>query len=255
MWSQGKINEFSAGRPRSLGQWGWFAYFTFTLVVIGLFLAYGLVAPLYLVGFFFPKANRAADGIMVRGIKLLMDVQPWFNANIKFHEVKRQGCLFVSNHRSHLDAFILLSNIEGIKILAKEALFSIPGIGFIMWVSGQLPLPSKGIDSFLMAMHAVQKRLKNGGRVHVFPEMTRCPPGHKGTLDFSLAPFRIAHQEGIPIVPIVFKGTDLVWPKGRTGIDYGAPVTATMLNVVDPREFKSVLDLRDFIQKQIEERL
>jgi 1-acyl-sn-glycerol-3-phosphate acyltransferase len=255
MWSQGKINEFSVGRPRSKGQWGWFAYFALTLTVIGLFLAYGLVAPLYLVGFIFPRVNKIADWIMVRGIGLLMDVQPWFNAELKFRKIEEGGCLIVSNHRSHLDAFILLSNIQGIKILAKESLFSIPGIGFIMWVSGQIPLPSKGIDSFLTAMNTVQKRLKRGETVHIFPEMTRCTPGHVGTLDFSLAPFRIAHQDGFPIIPIVFKGTDSVWPKGRTGLDYGLPVSAVMLETIDSRKFKTVSELRDLVRSQIEESL
>jgi 1-acyl-sn-glycerol-3-phosphate acyltransferase len=177
------------------------------------------------------------------------------NAKIDFRSIPEGGFLLVSNHRSHLDAFILLSKIRGIKIMARRSLFSLPGIGTIMSVSRQIPVEEQGMGSYLLAMETVRKRLRGGETVHVFPEMTRCPHGFVGTLDFSPMPFHIARQEGIPILPIVFKGTDSVWPRGEMGLKFRRPVVGNMLDQVDPKQFNSTLDLKIEVQRRIAEAL
>ena len=79
--------------------------------------------------------------------------------------------------------------------------------------------------------------MAQGDPVHIFPEMTRCPEGYQGTLPFQLLPFRMAHEAGIPIFPIVFVGTDKVWSKENFGIRYREPIYVRTLAEINPAQF------------------
>ena len=210
------------------------------------------------------------DFIICRGMQYcLLSIQPWMKADIKIDlsglrksaieatpgaDLTPTGALIVSNHRSHLDAFILLSRIPGLRILAKSTLFYVPGLGPMMWGSQQIPVERK-IDAFFKAMNLVRSRLQGGNFVHIFPEMTRCEPGHKGTRQFSSLPFLIAIQQKVPILPIVFVGTDDVWPKSRFGLAFRKPMRAISLPIVNPENFSSAESLRTEVRRRINEAL
>ena len=242
----------------------WLLYFVFTIAMIGFFDAYLLSVPIYLLGRFFelcmrntsPQAGKKltelADRILCAGIRLLMSVQPWLNADIRIDlNTSGNGTLLVSNHRSHLDAFILLSRVRGIRIFAKRSLFYIPFLGMMMRMSRQIPV-AREIDAFFQAMNAVRDRLRDGGTVHIFPEMTRCAPGQAGTRNFSALPFLIAIQEKVTVIPIVFRNTDQVWPKDRFGLAFRRPMQAWTLVPVDPAAFSSAEELRSEVRRRID---
>ena len=88
-------------------------------------------------------------------------------------------------------------------------------------------------------MEKVREGIRAGDSVHVFPEMTRCPLGWQGTQKFHLAPFHIAFQEKAPVTPIVFRGTDAVWPKGKLAFSFRQPVSIQTLEPLDPCCFGS----------------
>jgi 1-acyl-sn-glycerol-3-phosphate acyltransferase len=216
----------------------WLLYFFSSIAAIGTILALGLVVPLYAMARFVPSVSEAADRTMCRGIRFLMSMQPWFFAEIELSFQERpRGCLLVSNHRSHLDAFILLSRVPGIRILAKKSLFHVPFLGMMMRLSGQIPAESGNPRSYLDALNVVKERLSRGEVVHVFPELTRCPYGFDGVQPFSLAPFRAAMQGGFPVIPIVFQGTDEVWPKAARGLRYRKPIRVRALEAIHPGTF------------------
>jgi len=201
----------------------WLLYFLLSIGVIGFLLGYLICIPLYIVGRVWKPSQDAADRVLRSGIALLMRVQPWFEANIDLPLQtvgRRPAQLTVSNHRSHLEAFILLSHIEGIRILAKRALFSVPFLGIMMRATKQIPVSRGSFDAFFRAMDEVKLRLEKGERVHVFPEMTRADRGATGLRNFSTAPFRAAIHARATVQPIAFLGTDDVWPKGIFGLSY-----------------------------------
>ena len=249
----------------------WLTYFLGTIGFLGSIMGYGFCIPCYLTGRLAKKLGltnvakaftAAGDFVLCRGMQYcLLSIQPWMNADIKIDLAdvskviaergnEKSGALIVSNHRSHLDAFILLSRIPGVRILAKSTLFFVPGLGPMMWGSQQIPVERK-IDAFFKAMNIVRGRLANGNFVHIFPEMTRCEPGHKGTRQFSSLPFLIAIQQKVPILPVVFIGTDDVWPKSRFGLKFRQPMRAFSLPVVHPEEFASAEALRTEVRKRI----
>ena len=254
----------------------WLLYFISTIALIGLFGAYVISVPVYLAGRFarlfkfqFCRSwslflTAQADHVMQSGIHLLMAVQPWLNARIEmnlndnsrsrrlFVAAKNpgEGRLLVSNHRSHLDAFFLLARVRGVRIFAKKSLFQVPFLGMMMRMSRQIPV-SREINAFFEAMNHVRDRLRAGDTVHIFPEMTRCAPGTVGTRNFSALPFLIAIQEKVPIIPIVFHSTDLVWPKNRFGLVFRQPVAAIALDPLDPAQFGSAEELRSEVRRRI----
>ncbi len=188
-----------------------------------------------------PWALPTAERILRYFCELLMRVQPWIRAEIDFpSEFQRpsrpgeRGCLIVSNHRSHLDAFYLLSEVAGLRLLAKRTLFRVPFLGLVMWGTRQIPVKRGRLDDFARAIDTIRSGLERGERIHVFPEMTRCPAGTEGTQEFLSAPFHAALQAGARILPVVFSGTDQAWPKGG-GLHPGLKIRMKALPLVDPR--------------------
>jgi 1-acyl-sn-glycerol-3-phosphate acyltransferase len=234
----------------------WLFYFVLSIVVIGALLAYGVAVPLFLLGYLWKPATRAADRVMVRGIRALMAVQPWLDSEIALDLPEYgQGCLLVSNHRSHLDAFILLSRVPGIRILARSSLFSIPFLGLLMRLSKQISVKAGDLPSFSRALNQIGPRVAKGETVHVFAEMTRCAPGLVGTQDFLLAPFHAAMQGGFTVVPIAIEGTDDVWPKSSMRISFGRKVRVRSLGRLDPSSFASSSELMIETRKRIQQAL
>jgi 1-acyl-sn-glycerol-3-phosphate acyltransferase len=233
----------------------WMGYFLLSIAVLGSALAYCLCIPFYLIGTLDPRGRRVADTIMRWGIGWLMRIQPWFNAHLDLQIPQDQPILLVSNHRSHLDTFILLSQVRGIRVLAKSTLFKIPFLGLVMWASGQIPTQRGRIDSFWKAMEIIRSRLKRGDTVHVFPEMTRCPMGFRGTKQFMVAPFLVAKETGTLVIPMVITGTDQVWPKGIFSIRPYREITVRTLKPLNPADFASAEALKTKAQELINEAL
>ena len=238
----------------------WLFYFMATIILLGPVFVYALTAPLLLLGFRFPKIQRLGERRMLHCVQFLLTLQPWLNLKsripMSLAEPKASGtpgCLFVSNHRSHLDVFLLISKIHGLRVFARRSLFSIPFLGVMMRLTRQIPADRGQLHSFVSGMEAVRKKLSEGERVHIFPELTRCKPGLKGTQSFVLAPFHAAIQEQVPIVPIVILGSDNVWPRGKSRIEYRQPIQVRTLKTIAPGEFQSAEQLRDEVKRRIDE--
>lgn len=228
----------------------WLFYFMLMLTLIGGILVYAAAGPFYLLGRVYPPAHGVAGKILCFAVYLLLRVEPWLNADIAIAPCP--GNLLVSNHRSHLDAFFLLSRIPNIRMVCRESLFRIPFLGLMMRAMRQIPVREKDTASYFQAMEQVRKALLAKESVHIFAEMTRCSPGTVGTARFHLAPFNVAFQEKLPVVPLVFKGTDRAWPKGVFGVSFRAPVRAVTLEALHPEAFASAAELAAETRKRIE---
>jgi 1-acyl-sn-glycerol-3-phosphate acyltransferase len=240
------------------GSLGWLLYFFFTIGVIGGVMTFMFYLPLTLVSFIFPKVKRAADYCLKTGVRFLLFSQPWLDLKSNIQDPERKtkpGTLLVGNHRSTLDVYLLLASVSGIQIFTnRKLLVAFPLIPMLL-MSRQILVKDGDPRAFLDGMKTVRDRLKGGETVYVFPELTRCSPGMKGTNGFTVAPFLAAFQEKSPVLPIVIKGTDDVWPRGRFGLAYRAPVEIRSLEPIDSSQFASADALRTEVRKRIDEAL
>jgi 1-acyl-sn-glycerol-3-phosphate acyltransferase len=232
-------------------------YFILAIGVMGLFWGYLVIVPLWLLGFFFPTFRELGGKLFTVGVQFLLKVQPWLKARYEISLPYKEHSRFitVSNHRSHLDMFLLLSQIPNIRVISKASLFKVPGLGFMMRMMRMIPIRAGNISSYWEAMNTAGHAAGQGERVHIFPEMTRCSQGAEGTGEFHLAPFRVAYQTGVPIVPIVFFNTDQTWPKNSFGLAYGHPVRVKSLEMLSPKNFENAEALRDEVRRRIESSL
>jgi 1-acyl-sn-glycerol-3-phosphate acyltransferase len=233
----------------------WFGYFLVTITVLGCSLSFLAFFPLIALSNFIPAVGSWPDAVMAFGVGILMRVQPWLKARVRLNVPQEGRVLFVSNHRSHLDVFFLLAGIPGIRILARSTLFRIPGLGLMMRATRQIGVERGRIDAWVAAMKKVGERLRQGERVHIFPEMTRCPQGFQSVQQFTAAPFLVAIQEDAVVVPLVFRNTDGVWPKGEVGLHFREPVEVVSLPPMRARDFATAESLKTEVWKRIDQAL
>jgi 1-acyl-sn-glycerol-3-phosphate acyltransferase len=119
----------------------------------------------------------------------------------------------VSNHESYADIFLISHLPWEMKWLAKEQLFKIPCLGWMLRMANDVPLERGAKESILKAMNACAARLKLGMSVMIFPEGTRTPDG--ALLPFKDGAFRLAIENNVPILPIAVAGTRRAMAKGR----------------------------------------
>lgn len=145
-------------------------------------------------------------------------------------------CVFVANHLSHLDIIVVGSFIQrDYRWLAKAPLFKMPLLGWHLTAAGQIPI-YRGTQRRKNAdlperVHAV---VEQDASLLFFPEATR---SRDGTLQpFKMGAFMTAIAEGLPVVPLVIRGThDLLEPGSRDlNIRPDAQCSVTVLDPIDP---------------------
>ena len=128
------------------------------------------------------------------------------------HPDPSQPHLFVANHKSLADVFLLCLLPWEMKFLSKESIFKIPLLGWQMRVSGDIPIERGNKESARRALDAMRERLSTGklGRSS-FPEGTRSADG--SIAPFREGAFRLAIELGVDIVPLAVAGTENTLPK------------------------------------------
>ena len=244
----------------------WSIYFVLSIGVIGLLFGYVLTLSLYLIAFafsFWPAASEKirhfAEAVQCLSIRMLLRLQPWLKCETNLHPIVgfydklgTRKVLFVANHRSNLDTFLLISYIPGLRGLAKSTLFYNVFFAPYMWAAGFVPVHKGSAQSFVDGVRHLGDRLLMKNRaVLIFPENTRCDKGFLSVQKFSSAVFMLAIQTKSLIVPLVMKNTDGLMGRGDLLIHPGAPVQITMLEPVDAGRYSDEKELRQLVWNQI----
>ena len=136
--------------------------------------------------------------------------------------------VFVANHSSFTDVFLVVRLPWEMKWLAKKSIFSIPLLGWQLRVAGDVPIVRGDRESAQEAMEEMRKRLASGVSMILFPEGTRSPDGSLG--EFRDGAFRLAIEAGVDVVPLAIAGAAKSLPKRSLVF---RPSTAT-LRVLSP---------------------
>ena len=118
--------------------------------------------------------------------------------------------VFTPNHQSHLDILVLLGYLPGeTRFAAKQELWRHRVMGAVLDTLCMVP-----IDREHPEQAATRLRAEGGGpgSLVVFPEGTRSRTGQLG--EFKKGAFVLAIELGLPVVPVVCRGTRRLMPRG-----------------------------------------
>lgn len=123
----------------------------------------------------------------------------------------RHPYVVVSNHESFVDILLISHLPWEMKWLSKVEMLRIPVLGWDMWLAGDVPVERGTTRSAVKAMRRCQEILRQHVPVIIFPEGTRTTTGEM--LPFKDGAFRLAIDAGVPVLPLMVRGTRTALPK------------------------------------------
>jgi 1-acyl-sn-glycerol-3-phosphate acyltransferase len=193
---------------RLVNAWVW------TAVVLIVLFGFIYVSIVWLATAPFDRGRYAAG----RAFRHLAVAGTWINPHWRFrtggvaiHDPRRPYVV-VANHESYADIFLVSHLKWEMKWLAKDSLFRIPVMGWMMRMAGDIPINRGSRGSGQQALEACRDRLSKHVSVMIFPEGTRSRGD--GLLPFKDGAFQLAITAGVPILPIAIAGTRDAMAKG-----------------------------------------
>jgi 1-acyl-sn-glycerol-3-phosphate acyltransferase len=161
---------------------------------------------------------------------------------------QQQGALILANHQSFLDPLLVgLPFRRPISFLARDSLFPVPVVGWILKKTYVLPINQQAAGT--ASLRGLITRLQNGWLVGIFPEGTRSETGAIGELKPGFT--TIVRRAKRPIVPVGISGAFQALPMGswflkpaRVRVVFGEPLTVEELEQYSDRgQEAALLDL------------
>ena len=142
--------------------------------------------------------------------------------------------VIVANHLSLLDILVMFRLQSHFKWVSKIENFRVPLIGWNMTLCGYIPLQRGTKTSVMSMMRACDETLDAGSSIVMFPEGTRSPTGRMRA--FKPGAFEIAQRNGVPIQPLVIRGTGDALPKRGFVLQGRHDISIEILDVVPPAD-------------------
>ena len=165
--------------------------------------------------------------------------------------IPRDRAIVMLNHASYMDGLVVVAVLpHAPTFVAKQELAGQFFAGNVLRRLGALFVERYDLGGSLADTEAATNVAREGRLLVIFPEgtFTRRP----GLLEFHLAPFKIACDANLPVIPGVIRGTrsmlrsDQWFPRrGAASVDIAEPITPTGSN------FASVLKLREEVRASI----
>jgi 1-acyl-sn-glycerol-3-phosphate acyltransferase len=162
----------------------------------------------------------------------------------------RNPYVVVANHESFADIILLTHLPWEMKWLSKAEMFRIPVFGWIMSAVRDIPVHRGKATSAKAAMDECRKRLAGKVSVMIFPEGTRSKTAEM--LPFKDGAFRLAIEEGVPILPIALYGTRDAIAKHDWRIGPAHAIVEILEPIsTDGLTLEDVAQLRDTVRERI----
>ena len=128
--------------------------------------------------------------------------------------------IYMANHQSNFDIPVLLGYLPvQFRWLAKAELFKIPVFGRAMLGAGYVKIDRFDQESAFESIKEAARKMKDGVSVMIFPEGTRSIDGR--IKSFKKGGFVMAVDSGVPIVPVIIRGTWPIMAKSSLRINHG----------------------------------
>lgn len=142
--------------------------------------------------------------------------------------------VIVANHLSLLDILVMFRLQSHFKWVSKIENFRVPLIGWNMTLCGYIPLQRGTKTSVMSMMRACDEALGKGSSIVMFPEGTRSATGRMRA--WKLGAFEIAQRNGVPIQPLVIRGTGDALPKRGFVLQGRHDISIEILDPVPPHD-------------------
>jgi 1-acyl-sn-glycerol-3-phosphate acyltransferase len=143
------------------------------------------------------------------------------------HIVRGATYVMVANHLSLLDILVLFRLFRHFTWVSKAENFRVPFVGWNMHLNAYIPLKRGDGDSVRAMMATAEADLREGISVMIFPEGTRSRDGKPKP--FKPGAFELAVATGLPVLPIVVRGTGDALPARGFVLRGRHPITLTVL--------------------------
>lgn len=199
-------------------------------------------------------ANRRAVLQMVgwRG-RTYINVVPTWSVSTKGMERldPNQTYIFASNHASIADAVLMFFVDHPFVAVAKSSLFKVPFLGWVIGLAGFLPIRRGDKESIEKLMREAKRILLRGTSVFLFAEGTRSEDGR--LRPFKHGAFTLARETGLPLVPVVIRGSHLLARKGSNAVAAAERLhlEIEVLEILNPASFESTEALMQEVHDRI----
>lgn len=230
----------------------------FGIAIVTIFYFIFIFFPASFILFFIDPTQKLIHRLIRFWAKLILFFCPAMRVHLKGERKlsSRKAYVFVSNHQSHADILVLLHLKHAFKFVAKKELFAIPFLGWGMTIARYIPIIRGNHKSGRETLKQAARFLEKGISVLFFPEGTRSLDGN--IREFKQGAFRLAIEQGVPVVPVVISGTCDLLKKGRKVFaDDVCEVTAVVGSPHEPPEGKenSLVSFTDRIRREMIEAL
>lgn len=179
----------------------------------------------------------------------------WLGYRARGHERLEDegGALILANHQSFLDPLLVgLPLRRPVSFLARDSLFKIPFIGWILKNTYVVPINRESTSS--ASIRETIRRMQNGYLVGVFPEGTRSETGTVGELKPGFLAF--LRRSRVPVYPIGIAGAFQAlgrhsWflKSSRVRVVFGDPISVEQLQKFQSRDTDQ--ELIDLVRSRI----
>lgn len=196
---------------------------------------------------FLPWMTRVVVLILRRPLMILTR-RDWQDADKLPHD---SGYVLAPNHNSHLDPILIshwmVDHRISPRFLAKDTLFDVPVIGWIVTHATQIPV-FRGTAGAAESLRAAADAVEAGGVVTIYPEGTLTRDPDTWPMSGRTGAVRVALMTGKPLVPLMQDGAqEILWPYTKRFRFF--PRKTIHIRVGDP------IDLSPFRDREITEDL
>jgi 1-acyl-sn-glycerol-3-phosphate acyltransferase len=157
--------------------------------------------------------------------------------------------IFASNHESALDIWVLFRALpRGFRFIAKQELFRLPVFGWYLAMGGHIPVDRSNRTRAVASLRHAGETVRAGTSLVVFPEGTRSRNGR--VQPFKKGPFVVAHEAGVPVIPVAISGSGAITPSKVVAVHPGT-IRVAAGDPVDPRAFPDKEALLAAVRRQV----
>ncbi|MCI0411685.1 1-acyl-sn-glycerol-3-phosphate acyltransferase [bacterium] len=162
---------------------------------------------------------------------------------------KDHAVIFAGNHQSTIDIPAMFGYLPAqFRIMAKQILFTIPFLGWHLYLAGNIPIDRKNTKKAQRGLLKAASGIRRNVSLFVFVEGTRTRDGL--LRKFKRGSFTLAKKLNVPIVPVAIMGTFELMPAGSILARPG-DIYLKIMPMIDVSQEAKIEDLSTAVRKHL----